>query len=1150
MKDRGWRLGPHGYVPEARLPRPEGQAGGPGCTWTVVRRDGEGPRSLLQLWEPRPPGPVLDTLREEFLERFSRTEAMDPGACHLGFDADRVWFLQELAGTPLPQLWAQAGRAERDELRARILAALDGSRVPRLLLPEVIGVHAGRPLAPRVLGPAPWDRAALQARLEQAQPPGPGGERPWAAPPDLADGSRLPLRGRMRELTYVKSLMLGLGAAIPNERVLILQGEAGLGHGRLCAWAAAVAETEGIWVSRQELRPGERSGEVLERLLADLIAGQEAELYAAHPGVARALSRRLAAFAFLGGGRRSPPGRELEPAELKAALAAIGFAQARHPRMVLVRGVERAEAEVPALLQELVLGSGIPWVLSVRGPGRNPGLRLCLGALKHSPVSATVVLDRLEDAQLGEVLGDLLEPHDLPEAFRAELAAASLGNPGLMLSILARARAQGAIRWDGGRWVRVPDGAPGLEVQEDLVAGILLGRLHRLDAAALGVVRCLALADAPLAAATLGRALGLDPDAAEEALNVAAEAGLALAAGGAARIAGPKLRDLAVAQMPGREAARVAQALLRLLLERGGRPGLAARLQAFAADRATALAQVFQALEHERPGPLEARRCVEETLALGPDPLQEARLWEFLADAWGRAMPGDGIPAPEAALPAEPGPPREALAALDLALQALGPMAGWKEEERAARLQRKRGLLELVLGRLEASQASLRAASALLADHPFHPEQPRLRLAASRLHLGRGDQDRALAALEEGLELLDRGGAAAGHPDRMALLLELGRAQGEAGRFPDALAALEAPRRQAERDGDQRLLAEALEAQGQVRLALGQPDPASRSLRAALDLARSLDDPGLLAACGLQLGIHCSWRQLLGPARDCLDDASRRFVQLGDSAGAARVQAWQARNLAALGEHGLAELLLLRAADAGGSPARPADLGERAFLDGECAGFRSAWGEARRHYLAAANRFAHAGLAWRERLARLRCIQAEAQEAAAIRSAQLDLAWTRLEQLRDPVAGAGSRWLELEWQRARAQLLAAADDGAAAPDQTVLAWGEVLAGARELRFPAMVLEAGARSSELLLGLGEKLGARSRIQDALPSAMELWAALPAGSELSFLGRSDIHGFREAAEMAGARFAWPPRADPLPDWNLTEANPSASSRGERP
>ncbi len=96
--ESGWRLGPHGYAPEARLVPPGGAV--PGCAWMVVRREGDGSRWLLQLWDPCPPAPVLDTFKDEFLHRFSRTEPLDPGACHLGCDRDRAWLLQALCGLP------------------------------------------------------------------------------------------------------------------------------------------------------------------------------------------------------------------------------------------------------------------------------------------------------------------------------------------------------------------------------------------------------------------------------------------------------------------------------------------------------------------------------------------------------------------------------------------------------------------------------------------------------------------------------------------------------------------------------------------------------------------------------------------------------------------------------------------------------------------------------------------------------------------------------------------------------------------------------------------------------------------------------------------------------------------------------------------
>lgn len=65
-----------------------------------------------------------------------------------------------------------------------------------------------------------------------------------------------------------------------------------------------------------------------------------------------------------------------------------------------------------------------------------------------------------------------------------------------------------------------------------------------------------------------------------------------------------------------------------------------------------------------------------------------------------------------------------------------------------------------------------------------------------------------------------------------------------------------------------------------------------------------------------------------------------------------------------------------------------------------------------------------------------------------------------------------------------------------------------------MRFPAEVLEASALESALLLKRGESLGARSRLQDAFVSFQELWSRVPEAAELTFLGRPDIHQFREA------------------------------------
>jgi tetratricopeptide (TPR) repeat protein len=1140
----GWRLGPHRYVP-VLPPSPLG----PG---RLVRRDGEGPRVLLRLWEPRPPAREFDALREAFLQACAQAEPVDPGRARLGFDDSQGWCLQELRGTPLTEAWARAGREGRGELRARVEAALAGARAPRLLVPEAIGIEPGRVRLPRAW-PAGPDGAGspgpeeLFAALEWAAPePAPGeGARPWAGAPDLDDGTRTALRGRSRELTYLKSLVLGFGTRKPMERVVLLQGEPGLGLDRLCDWTAAAAETEGLWVADLDAGPGATPGDLLGRILAELLAGLEAEFYAACPAAARALSRRLGAFAFLLGRRRTEPGPVLS-GELAAALEAMAFAQARHPRLVVLRGLERTAPGAPALVRELVPEAAMPWLVAARdagprsgnGPGAGAEARACLAALGARPGTATVLLERLEDADLAESLGDRLGDHDLPEPFLAQLAAAALGSPGLLGRILERLQSEGALVQAGGRWTLAPGRATVLAGRDAPGADLLEARLGRLRPETLAAVRHLALAEEPLECALLGRALGLDGDAAEELLRPAVDARLVQLDGGIAQPASPRAAGLALARVAPGERAGMARALFKALEGEPGSPLLTVRLLALGLDRPAAMAEILAVLDEARCGPGEAERILQEALPLAADASQQARLWEFLGDAWAQGW-DDTAGRP----PWEP-----ALEALDRAAEALAGMApGPTAEDAAARLARKRGLLELRRRRPDAAAACLDQAAALLADHPFHPEQPRLRLARGRLLGARGAWEPALAAVEDGLALLAHKGPGADPADHAALLLDRGRILGERGRLREAAADLETVLRLAEQAGDPAVQVRALQALALVRMALGQVDAAAAAVTASDERAGSLDDPALAAEGRLVLGIHASLRQQLGAAQAALAGAAQAFVRASEPDRACLAQAWHARNLAALGAPERADLALAQAAGSGGATAR--ELGERTFLEAEGAGFRGSWGEARRAYQAAANRFEHAGLAWRCRLARLRAVQAEALEAAGQGQVDLRSAWARLDQ-QAPAAEDAGGWLELEWQRARALLLEAAGVLGTAPAEALLAWGEVLAGARRLKLPAAALEAGTRSAVLLLGLGEPHGARARVQDAAAACFELAAALPPGTGLEVLGRKDLQSFLRAAEQTGLRFPWPPRAEGLPDWSLARAGmaPASSSRVE--
>jgi hypothetical protein len=209
-------------------------------------------------------------------------------------------------------------------------------------------------------------------------------------------------------------------------------------------------------------------------------------------------------------------------------------------------------------------------------------------------------------------------------------------------------------------------------------------------------------------------------------------------------------------------------------------------------------------------------------------------------------------------------------------------------------------------------------------------------------------------------------------------------------------------------------------------------------------------------------------------------------------------------------------------------------------LQGEVARFRSAWKDAARLYKAASDHFESTGLLWRQRLAQLRYAQAVARDALHTHHEAPEQGWAILENLKGPVEGSGSRWLDLEWHRAHALLLSTVPATEPVVQEALHAWSEVQTAAREIQFPAQVLEANTEGALLLLQQGERLGARARIQDAFPSFQQLWTRLPDSHESGFMGREDLHRFRQTVEAVGLRFILPERADPLLDWTPTQMN----------
>ncbi len=1112
-----------------------GEAREGGSTFHLMRRESDATRFLLQLWSPRMEDRALDHLREIFLSRFQDASPLDPVEVHFGFDEEQVWFLQALPGTPLARAWEEWSAPQRQAFQRHLEGVLATDRQARFLHPEVIGLRPGLLTLPRALGEDPGSLAPLRSLLSSAEPgPGAPPPLPWETTPALSQPRGRAVRGRGQELTYLKSLMLGLSAPAPMERIVLLMGEEGLGKEHLAAWACAAAESEGLWVHTLALGHEEGPAHLLQRLMESTLGGLEADLYARQPSVARLIARRLPAFAFLTGGRKAAA-TDVEPEELQGALEALDFAASHHPRLIHIWGLDRAQPETLTLLRELVPRSTVPWLLALTSGAQGAGLKPLVAQLKAEPSAAVVLLNRLEDEDMRQVLQDLLGPHALPADVVQDLLHASLGNPGLMQSLLELSQQAGDLKEEQGHWALAPGRRPNFRAGSDLMSPVLVGRLHRLNPATQALVRLLALADRALPVEVLGRALGLAGDPLEDILQSAVDSKLVLAQGQEAQIPDPRWRELALSHTPQPELKRLARALVGALKGAGDRGPISVSLQSLAGDEQSALASVLQVLEREGIGtPAEVRRVVEQALALKPSPLDEARLHEHLADAWASSS-GGGLFSNESS--ASPVP--QALAALTKAQQALGQLPA-PPPPFAARLLRKRAVLELRRRHLNEAREAILAAADLLRDVPAHSEQPRIRLALARLYLMQGHLPKGLKALEEGLALIQAQGAKGSSTDQVDLLVEMGRALGNQSQLERATSLLESALRMAESGQQVRALIQVQLVLGTIRTAKGDMDGALNLLREALQAARLQGDPLLQAQAHLHLGVAKSLQHHLAPALSHLERAVDRFQRAGEESSATLARMWRARTLAALGDRVSAEHHQLQALGGQRALLTPLEQGDQAFLQAEIAGFGGAWRDAARLYRQSAQLYESSGLVWRHRLSQLRMVQAEARECQEARREAPESCWSLLESLKGPVEGAGSRWLDLEWARAHGLLLACAPASDPVDLEALQAWGDATAQARELQFASEVLEAASESARILLRRGERLGARSRLQDAFPSFQQVWNRVGELFTTPFLGRPDLHRFQEAVTASGLRFVLPERGDPLADWTPTQAN----------
>lgn len=1104
----------------------------PAEAWHLMRREEDGARFLLQRLHPRPGDRRLESVKNTFLSGVQEADSAQPTESHFGYDEQQVWYLQRLEGQPLARAWPGWTAAQRQETWRELEKRLARLGRPAFLHPETILLRPGRMFFPRLLGDAPWPLEQLRALLPPE--PGEGAETPaWELPPDLGEDLARPVRGHGQEATYIKSLMLGLSAPTPMERIAVIQGEEGIGKAQMAALAIAAAEADGLWAHRLEAQAEGAAG-LLGRIVASTLQGLEAEFYAQHPGAAKTLSRRVPAYAFMAGGRGRAEDT-IEPEEVSAALVALEFASLLHPRLIAVLGLDGADAGTLAALRELMDRSSVAWVLTAGTGARGLGLRPLLAHLKSHPSSSVVNLSRLEDEDLRGEMEDLLVAHHLPPATIAELLRHALGNPGLLQNFLELAQQDGSLLFEQGRWVLAPGRRLQVQAEEDLMNQVFLGRLQRMLPGTSALVRLLAAADRALTVPMLGAALGLSGDALEEALHGATASKLVQVQGGEAIIPDARWRDLIRSHTPRAELRRLAKGLLAALPEAELKSVRALPLQTLAADEATGLADLMKALD--RPlhvSPRDAQAVMRQALPLQPGPMEQARLQEWLGDAW-----SNGGSEGEDAADAVPG--KQALDAYTQAMAALGPLpqdAARRGVE--ARLLRKQASVLLQLRHAGEARKVLDQAFELIHADAGHPEHPRLRLALGKWYLLRGDTPKGIQLLEEGQRLLIGGQSPA--RDQAAILLELGRALAHQGQFNRAAHQLESAQRLLELEHDPRGQVPIQMALGQMALAQGQPDRALAVLGEALQTARFQGDLLMQAQAHLALGSVRSILEQVSPALAHLERATDRFQRLGLGAHAALARLWRARTLAAMGDLVASEHQELQALSAPAAELQAGGLetGDKIWLQGEIAGFRGAWKDAERLHRAASERFTTTGLPWRARLAELRALQATARAAKRAGKEASEGAWSRLEALKAPVEASSSPWLELEWARTQALCLACLPPSEPVDLQALQAWGDALGLARQLQFPTAALEAALEGAELMLRNGERMGAMARLQDSFASFQQVWLRLPEGHDDSFLGREDIHRYRTAVEAAGLKLPFPERGDPLADWTPTQAN----------
>jgi tetratricopeptide (TPR) repeat protein len=652
-----------------------------------------------------------------------------------------------------------------------------------------------------------------------------GGGEP---PPSRLYLYRPALVGRRAALDSLESLAGQLaGGSLPEDRLVLVSGESGVGKTRLATELGRRADEQGLLVGVGECLPGEpRALGALQGLLQVVADHCRAGGRAVTERVLGASGPPLWPYApwlaSLPGQQGLRPAEPLpqEAARLRLYQALLEILQ-RHaqgrPLLLLLDDLQWADGLTLGWLQRVLAAAEPPPWLFV-GTCRSEEGQELLAPLRALPGVRELPLERLTEGEVGGLVSEMLAWSEPPSDLVATLYRYSEGNPFFAAEYLRSAAEEGLLLRDGaGRW-QLADALPEALSLPGQVSSLLQRRLDRLPPAPRRLLELGAVVGRSLSSSLLAPLAA--PDDPLALVQILLEARLweeGLAGGeGTLRFTHDRLREVAYALLPAERRAELHRqvALAMESLPEAQREGVLGQLGAHwqRAGEAERARQAYLAGAERARKQLafdEAAALYEAYFALAPPPSSE-RGWAQLVYADGVLRPVGRVVQAEAflrrelesRLPEDRGLQGHLWGALGRCCKALGLQEeGYALGVRALAIHREvgdrvaegseldsLGKLDMQQGRSAEARAKWGQALEIQRATGDESREASTLLGLGLLYIQEGQPEEGLAHLQRALDLSRR----VGHRLQEAhLLANLGDLHSRQGRYPEAQARFE-----------------------------------------------------------------------------------------------------------------------------------------------------------------------------------------------------------------------------------------------------------------------------------------------------------------------------------------------------------------------